>query len=324
MGKLRSTDLRLAPGGWPDGAFQAVLEDYITAEDALRAFTDRNFGQMCAICARWTLLVGQVNRAAQANRAAQGSEPGDGLQAGPESATVPESTTVPEPANDVSWRLGSWVTNCCNANHALESMSDESLAGVVASREHGTAWWQQVQQTSPMPCAALTEQGCSLRRGRPELCNTYFCEAVRDYLWLIGGERRGKRLAQRLDTLQRAWACLYQTYQGAARAARRESAANGATGAGGTSGTGGASGDRGFNGGVEVVALRQQLRKHSGWLAFQRLLGDFDREIAWSVCTVTAPEMTDRLFKVTGNPSVYQPFFAREVAAIGGVIRQRG
>ncbi len=120
---------------------QSALTDYTAAEDALRAFTDRNFGRMCAICARWTLLAAQ---------------------------------------SDAKWRLSSWVTNCCNANHALESMSEDSLAGVVASREEGREWWAKVKRAAGAPCAALTGDGCALQRGRPELCNRYFCEAVRD------------------------------------------------------------------------------------------------------------------------------------------------
>ena len=83
---------------------EALLADYVAAEGALRDFTDRNFGRLCAICARWTLLAARTN---------------EGLPA-------------------VSWPLSSWVTNCCNANHALESMDESTLAGIVASRQEGT------------------------------------------------------------------------------------------------------------------------------------------------------------------------------------------
>jgi hypothetical protein len=47
-----------------DGARRdALLADYVAAEDALRRFTDRNFGRLCAICARWTLLAARTNAA---------------------------------------------------------------------------------------------------------------------------------------------------------------------------------------------------------------------------------------------------------------------
>ena len=234
---------------------QAALTEYVAAEDALRAFTDRNFGRMCAICARWTLLAAK---------------------------------------SDAAWRLSSWVTNCCNANHALEAMSEDSLAGIVASREEGRAWWAEVKRTAEAPCAALTEDGCALKRGRPELCNRYFCEAVRDYLWLLGGEKRGAQLAERLDDLQRRWTALYNTYQRAVRDAR--------------------DGLRTFR------AVR--LRREAGTDDFLELLGRFDAEIAACARPIDAATMTDRLFKVSGDESVYRPFFEREMAAVCGEIRK--
>ena len=168
-----------APGGQVAQAGQeALLADYVAAEGALRDFTDRNFGRLCAICARWTLLAARTN---------------EGLPA-------------------VSWPLSSWVTNCCNANHALELMDEFTLAGIVASRQEGRAWWRRVRRANKAPCVALTETGCYLTSGRPELCNRYFCEAVRDYLWRLGGERDGERLAARLDDLQKRWARLYAAY----------------------------------------------------------------------------------------------------------------
>ena len=234
---------------------QAALGDYAAAEDALRAFTDRNFGRMCAICARWTLLAAQ---------------------------------------SDAQWRLSSWVTNCCNANHALESMSEDSLAGVVASREEGRTWWAKVKRSASAPCAALTDEGCALKRGRPELCNRYFCEAVRDYLWQLGGERRGAQLAERLDELQRRWTALYTTYQRAVRDAR--------------------DGLRTFR------AVR--LRREAGTDGFLSLLERFDAEIAACARPIDVATMTDRLFKVSGDESIYRPFFERELAAVGGEIRK--
>ena len=240
-----------------EAEIQAALGDYVAAEDALRGFTDRNFGRMCAICARWTLLAAQ---------------------------------------SEAKWRLSSWVTNCCNANHALESMSEDSLAGIVASREEGRAWWAEVKRAAAAPCAALTDQGCALKRGRPELCNRYFCEAVRDYLWLLGGERRGAQLAERLDELQRRWTSLYSTYQRAVQDAR--------------------DGLRTFR------AVR--LRREAGTDSFLELLTRFDAEIAGCARPIDAATMTDRLFKVSGDESVYQPFFEREMAGIGGEIRRPG
>ena len=234
---------------------QQALTDYTAAEDALRAFTDRNFGRMCAICARWTLLAAQ---------------------------------------SDAKWRLSSWVTNCCNANHALEAMSEDSLAGIVASREEGREWWAKVKRTAGAPCAALTGDGCALRRGRPELCNRYFCEAVRDYLWQLGGERRGAQLAERLDDVQRRWTSLYNTYQRAVQDAR--------------------DGLRTFR------AVR--LRREAGTDAFLSLLEQFDAEIAACARPIDAATMTDRLFKVRGEESVYRPFFERELALVSGEIRK--
>jgi hypothetical protein len=245
-----------------DGLEQALL-DYAAAEDALRAFTDRNFGRLCAICARWTLLAAQSNGT---------DHPTNGA---------------------VEWRLSSWVTNCCNANHALESMSDESLAGIVASRAEGKQWWRRVKRAEGGPCVALTGEGCALRRGRPELCNRYFCEAVRDYLWAMGGERHGAQLAARLDALQKDWTRLYDAYGAAVADGRR-------------------------GGAVDA----QRLRRTAGRDAFLRLLETFDREIAACARPVEAPFVSDRLFKVSGERTLYEPFFEREVAAIGGSIRR--
>jgi hypothetical protein len=245
----------------------AALADYLTAEDTLRAFTDRNFGRMCATCARWTLLSAKVNAERDA-------------QLGPL----------------VGWRMSSWVTNCCNANHALESMEEDSLAGIVASREEGREWWKRVKQAHEAPCNALTETGCALQRGRPELCSRYFCEAVRDYLWTMGGERRGAQLAERLDDVQRRWTKLYDTYQRAVRDARD---------------------------GVRALEPKR-VRRESKLAEFLALLGTFDAEIAACARPVTAELMAEKLFKVSGEKSVYEPFFANEVAAVGGEIRRSG
>ena len=242
-------------GSGMEAEVQSALTEYTAAEDALRAFTDRNFGRMCAICARWTLLAAQ---------------------------------------SDAKWRLSSWVTNCCNANHALESMSEDSLAGIVASREEGREWWQNFKRANPAPCSALTEQGCALQRGRPELCNRYFCEAVRDYLWQLGGEGRGAQLAERLDDLQKRWTALYITYQRAVQDAR--------------------------DGLRQFRAVR--LRREAGTDAFLALLERFDAEIAACARPIDAATMTDRLFKVSGEESVYRPFFERELAAVDGHIRK--
>lgn len=243
----------------------AALADYVTAEDALRAFTDRNFGRMCATCARWTLLSAKVNA---------------------------ERDTQLGPL--VGWRLGSWVTNCCNANHALESMAEDSLAGIVASRAEGREWWKRVKQARQAPCNALTETGCALQRGRPELCSRYFCEAVRDYLWTMGGERRGAHLAERLDDVQRRWTKLYETYQRAVRDARDD-----------------------------VRAMeRKRVRREAGLDDFLQLLETFDGEIAACARPVTAELIAEKLFKVSGEKAIYEPFFAKEVAAVGGEIRR--
>jgi hypothetical protein len=242
----------------------AALAEYVTAEDALRAFTNRNFGRMCATCARWTLLSSKVNA---------------------------ERDTQLGPL--VGWRMGSWVTNCCNANHALEAMDEDSLAGIVASREEGREWWKRVKQSHAAPCNALTETGCALQRGRPELCSRYFCEAVRDYLWQMGGEKRGQQLAERLDEVQRRWTKLYETYQRAVRDARD---------------------------GVRAMEPRR-VRREAGVDGFLALLNRFDGEIASCAHPVTAELMAEKLFKVSGEKSVYEPFFANEVAAVGGEIR---
>lgn len=243
----------------------AALADYVTAEDALRAFTDRNFGRLCATCARWTLLSAKVNAERDA-------------RLGPL----------------VGWRLSSWVTNCCNANHALESMDEDSLAGIVASRAEGREWWNRVKRAHAAPCGALTETGCALQRGRPELCNRFFCEAVRDYLWTMGGERRGAQLAEQLDEVQRRWTRLYETYQRAVRDAR----------------------DR-----VRAMAPKR-VQREAGVGEFVALLERFDAEIAGCARPVSAELLTDKLFKVSGEKAVYEPFFAAEVAAVGGEIRR--
>ncbi|HEV2123085.1 MAG TPA: hypothetical protein VGW38_09970 [Chloroflexota bacterium] len=254
-------------------ALQQALDDYVAAEDALRSFTDRNFGRMCATCARWTLLASRTN--AERPTAVDGRAPGGDAGAA------------------VNWRLSSWVTNCCNANHALESISESSLAGIVASREEGHRWWEEAKRAAGAPCAALTEAGCALKRGRPELCNTYFCEAVRDYLWMIGGERKGSALAERLDDLQRRWGKIYARYQTAILDAKVKG----------------------------TFPVPHRLRGETGWQDFIRLLDTFDREIAACVRPVTTSELTDKLFKVSGDRQVFEPFFDREVAAIQGNIR---
>ena len=266
----------------------ALLADYVAAEDALRAFTDRNFGRLCAICARWTLM------AAKTNAATAGAAAGDDPPA-PRPAYATGGAAV-------TWRLSSWVTNCCNANHALESMSESSLAGIVATRAEGKEWWRRVRRAEGAPCSALTSTGCHLQRGRPELCNKYFCEAVRDYLWHLGGERDGPRLAARLDTLQARWARLYGVYGEAITAGE---------GAGG-------------NGGRPGPAA---VRRAAGWAELLDCLATFDREIAQTIALVARPVTADvvahRLFKVDGDATLYEPFFEAEVSAIGGSIRAR-
>lgn len=257
---------------WREG----LIADYVAAEDALRAFTDRNFGRMCGICARWTILAARTNAASAA------------------SAAPAESDIA---ASAVTWRLSSWVTNCCNANHALESMSEDSLAGIVATREEGRAWWKKVQRATAAPCAALTDQGCALKRGRPELCNKYFCEAIRDYLWILGGDRSGESggasLAARLDTLQARWAKLYATYQDLIGSAADHPQRPG----------------------------RFAVRRASGWEDFQPFLHAFDHQIAAVARPVTAQDLAHRLFKVEGEAALYAPFFTAEVETIAGMVR---
>jgi hypothetical protein len=243
-------------------ADDGLLADYVAAEDALRAFTDRNFGRLCAVCARWTLLAAKTNAGLPALR----------------------------------WRLSSVVTNCCNANHALESMSETSLAGIVATREEGRAWWRAVRRANAAPCTALTETGCHLKRGRPELCNRYFCEAVRDHLWRLGGERHGEALSARLDDLQRRWARLYSVYNEAVTAPEESFAGRGRPG-------------------------RGAVRRAAGWADFFPFLEAFDAELAGATRPVTADEVAHHLFKVEGEAALYEPFFAAELAAIGGTIR---
>ena len=297
-------------------AREALIGDYVAAEDALRAFTDRNFGRMCAACARWTLFAARTNESA----AAEGSPRRSDLTPGPFRGPVPGdgkgSREFPRQragdaaagADDrIEWALSSWVTNCCNANHALESMSDASLAGIVASREEGAAWWQKVKQQAAAPCRALTETGCYLTRGRPELCNRYFCEAVRDYLWLIGGDRDGARLAGRLDDLQRRWATLYAVYQSAiveGGAAPPPAPSARATPE------------------PDLAPTPGAVRGRAGWAAFLTALEAFDADVARFVRPVTADEMAHRLFKVSGPEGSYRPFWEREMAAIGGQIRR--
>jgi len=281
-----------------------LLDDYVAAEDALRAFTDRNFGRMCAICARWTLYATQVNAAAAQNQDLDDVSDSHAHTNQPSSITAPTPGTPP-----VAWRLQSWVANCCNANHALESMSDDSLAGVVASREAGREWWRTVERAASAPCAALTETGCALKRGRPELCNRYFCEGVRDYLWTMGGDRYGPSLAAQLDELQRRWAALYAEYQKAIRLSRSE-----------VQPAASASPAPGHLTNVQY-RRRRRLRATSRWNDFFRFLDQFDTAIAEHVRPVSAREMTDQFFKVNGDRNAYEPFFVQEVAAIGGRIR---
>jgi hypothetical protein len=290
-----------------------LLADYVAAEDALRAFTDRNFGRMCAICARWTLFAAQVNAAAgeDEGRKSKNEMPHD------DGGEIRPSSAVLRPQGPVGWRLQSWVTNCCNANHALESMSDDSLAGIVASREEGRQWWRKVARAAAAPCAALTDTGCALKRGRPELCNRYFCEAVRDYLWTIGGERHGPRLAAQLDHLQKRWAALYLVYQRAILEARQAAGA----------GTAGEERRTEREGG-EARRLtnvryrrRRRVRAAAQWGEFFVFLKRFEAEIAAHVRPVRSEEMTARFFKVNGERDLYAPFFAREIDAIGGRIR---
>jgi len=265
----------LHPSDAPDlstssSVLDALLTEYTHAEDMLRSFTDRNIGQLCGMCARWTLLVARTNA--------------EGAQVRPPRGV---------PAEAITWRLSSWVTNCCNANHALESMAEDTLAGIVASREEGRQWWKRAQRSQASPCAALTGEGCALKRGRPELCNRYFCEAVRDYLWQLGGERDGSRLAEQLDETQRRWTHLYGAYQDAALRARASEFIDPA-----------------------------QVRADAGTDSFLTLLERFDAEIARCIQPVSAQTVSDRLFKVSGDRSVYEPFFEREVTAINGQIRR--
>jgi hypothetical protein len=191
----------------------------------------------------------------------------------------------------LEWRVRSWVTNCCNANPALESMSESSLAGIVASREAGKEWWRTVKRAQAAPCGALTETGCHLTRGRPELCNRYFCEAVRDYLWMIGGDRDGKRLAEQLDELQRRWTRLYQVYQDALVVA-------------------------------ETPPPAARVRGLAGWQRFLRQLETFDAAIAACARPINAADVAGRLFKVDGAREIYEPFFEREMDTIGGWVRR--
>src|SRR5437867_334041 len=130
-----------------------LLADYVAAEDALRQFTDRNFGRMCAICARWTLYAARINAEEQAEVTA---DPSLRSRAGGGRRTAGGSAAG-GPPSAVGWRLQSWVTNCCNANHALESMSEDSLAGIVATREEGREWWRKVARSATAPCTALTD-----------------------------------------------------------------------------------------------------------------------------------------------------------------------
>jgi hypothetical protein len=288
---------------------QELLDDYVAAEDALRAFTDRNFGRMCAICARWTLYAAQVN--AEAEHRQETDDVSVAPTNAPAGSGPPASVPTAEPgAPPLTWRLQSWVANCCNANHALESMSDESLAGVVASREAGREWWRTVERAAQAPCAALTETGCALKRGRPELCNRYFCEGVRDYLWALGGDGHGAALAAQLDDLQRRWASLYAAYQEAIRQVRSEAAAERIPRAPAPA--------RLTN---VQYRRRQRLRTTSHWDDFFHFLDRFDAAIAQHARAVSADEMTDRFFKVNGDRNAYVPFFVQEVAAIGGRIR---
>jgi hypothetical protein len=312
------------------GDGSVLVADYVAAEDALRQFTDRNFGRMCAICARWTLYAARVNAEAKEDE-----------RSATESDAVRPSSFVLRPQGAVGWRLQSWVTNCCNANHALESMSEESLAGIVASREEGREWWQAVKRASAAPCAALTEHGCALQRGRPELCNRYFCEAVRDYLWSLGGEREGPKLAAQLDDLQRRWTALYAEYQREIMAARTSQQEN--QGASppprGTANQPNSSSERASGSeGLEQTddgqlpaerrltnlqyRRRERVRARARWKEFFTFLNQFDAQIARHARPVTADEMTNRYFKVNGERNLYRPFFVREVDAIGGRIRR--
>jgi hypothetical protein len=311
----------------PDGADGGeLLDDYVAAEDALRAFTDRNFGRMCAICARWTLYAAQVNAAADEAPALE-DESRASIPPRPSSPVLPQR----EAGGGVSWRLQSWVANCCNANHALESMSDDSLAGVVASREVGRQWWRKVERAAGAPCAALTETGCSLQRGRPELCNRYFCEGVRDYLWALGGDGHGPQLAAQLDELQRCWAALYTAYQDAIKTIRIQSATGVDGRAGVTQGVvprgdaATATSDPSPPTAARLTNVayrrRERLRASSHWADFFRFLEQFDAAIARHARPVSAVELTDQFFKVNGDREAYVPFFAREAAAIGGRIR---
>jgi hypothetical protein len=289
---------------------------------------------MCAICARWTLYAAQVNAAADEGQAADGGRRTED-ESLPNPAIRPSSSVRHQSGRGgvVAWRVQSWVANCCNANHALESMSDDSLSGVVASREAGREWWRRVERAAGAPCAALTESGCALPRGRPELCNRYFCEGVRDYLWALGGDRHGPKLAAQLDEFQHRWASLYAAYQKAIREVRAQQSDQSSPSAAVARGLvprndAAAARDAGTRPTAARLTnvqyrRRQRVRVAARWQEFFRFLDQFDAAIARHARPVTPAEMTDRFFKVNGDRSVYEPFFVQEIAAIGGRIRVR-
>lgn len=290
---------------------RTLLEDYAQAESMLRAFTARNFGRMCALCAHWTAYLqaaeGHVAATDGAEAAtSQGGASGVGSQGEALGQAAPTSRgqhDEPPGAGSTSGdepRLGSWVTNCCNANHALEAMSRDTLSGLVAAQEHGEEWWRGVETPPSAPCRALTATGCALARGRPELCNAYFCEAVRDYLWLLGGEP----LATQLDRLQQWWRRIYRTYGEAILAGRQDGAAKrGARRRGGP---------------------QQRARRETGWGEFPGFLVEFDAALARASRGVTVDDLAARMFKVTGDPALWRPFLAAELEAAGGRFRDNG
>ncbi len=113
---------------------------------------------------------------------------------------------------------------------------------------------------------------------------------MRDYLWLLGGAP----LAQQLDEFQRRWSTLYHTYEQAI--VQRD--------------------------GTGEAERRAAVRRRAGWSDFFRFLEAFDRALAGRQRPVTAADLSERLFKVEGDPSLIRPFFEREVAGIDGRIRQ--
>ena len=66
------------------------------------------------------------------------------------------------------------------------------------------------------------------------------------------------------------------------------------------------------------------MRRQAGWDGFFGFLEAFDGEIARHARPIPADVLAQRLFKVEGDATLYEPFFQREAAAIGGDIRAAG